>query len=285
MFIKASKILAYTITAILLNGCASSGLKEDLFGPDKTSPTLMPRTSTYQDLINLPEPKGKIVASVYSFTDQTGQYRGAPNSSFSTMVTQGATAMLNTALRDSGWFIPLEREGLQNLLTERKIIRATMKQQGQDANQLAALLPANVLLEGGIIAYETNTRTGGAGLKYLGVGASEKYRVDQITVNLRAVDVRSGQILHSINVTKTILSNEVQAGIYKYVAYKELLETEAGYTTNEPVQLSLMAAIEAAVIHLVTEGITKNSWALKNSDDIESEVVKQYLSKVSPVVL
>ncbi|MRI33139.1 curli production assembly/transport protein CsgG [Endozoicomonas sp. OPT23] len=285
MFIQSFKLLAFTLSAILLTGCASSDLKDDLFGPGKNSPTLMPRTSTYTDLISLPEPKGKIVASIYSFTDQTGQYRGAPNSSFSTMVTQGATAMLNTALRDSGWFIPLEREGLQNLLTERKIIRATMKQQGQDANQLAALLPANVLLEGGIIAYETNTRTGGAGLKYLGIGTSEKYRVDQITINLRAVDVRSGQILHSINVTKTILSNEVQAGIYKYVAYKELLETEAGYTTNEPVQLSLMSAIEAAVIHLITEGITTNSWALKNTDEIESEVVKQYLNKTSPVVL
>ncbi|WP_257294871.1 CsgG/HfaB family protein [Endozoicomonas sp. YOMI1] len=242
----------------------------------------MPRTSTYQDLINLPAPKGKIIASVYSFNDQTGQYRESPNSSFSTVVTQGATAMLNTALRDSGWFIPLEREGLQNLLTERKIIRALDTQNNRES--LPGLIPANVLLEGGIIAYETNTRTGGAGLKYLGIGASEKYRMDQVTVNLRAVDVRSGQILHSVNVTKTILSNEVQAGIYKYVFYKKLLETEAGYTTNEPIQLSLMAAIEAAVIHLVAAGIQTNNWSLSNREDIKSETLQRYLAEVAPAI-
>lgn len=266
---------------ILMTGCAGS-VKDDLFGPGNAGPTLMPRTSTYQDLINLPAPKGKIIASVYSFNDQTGQYRESPNSSFSTVVTQGATAMLNTALRDSGWFIPLEREGLQNLLTERKIIRALDTQNNRES--LPGLIPANVLLEGGIIAYETNTRTGGAGLKYLGIGASEKYRMDQVTVNLRAVDVRSGQILHSVNVTKTILSNEVQAGIYKYVFYKKLLETEAGYTTNEPIQLSLMAAIEAAVIHLVAAGIQTNNWSLSNREDIKSETLQRYLAEVAPAI-
>ncbi len=35
--------------------------------------------------------------------------------------------MLVTALKDSRWFIPLERQGLQNLLNERKIIRAAQE--------------------------------------------------------------------------------------------------------------------------------------------------------------
>ncbi|WP_459577452.1 CsgG/HfaB family protein, partial [Escherichia coli] len=38
-----------------------------------------------------------------------------------------STAMLVTALKDSRWFIPLERQGLQNLLNERKIIRAAQE--------------------------------------------------------------------------------------------------------------------------------------------------------------
>lgn len=274
------KYCSLIFSILLLTGCAGQ-VKDDLFGPPQTDPTLMPRTSTYWDLTNLPAPKGKIIASVYSFNDQTGQYRESPNSSFSTMVTQGATAMLNSALKDSGWFVPLEREGLQNLLTERKIIRAVNK---EAAEKIPALLPSNVLLEGGIIAYETNTRTGGAGLKYLGIGASEKYRMDQVTVNLRAVDVRSGQILHSVNVTKTILSNEVQAGIYKYVAYRKLLETEAGYTTNEPVQLSLMSAIEAAVIYLIAEGVQANSWALEDNADRQSVVLQRYLQNSAPAL-
>ena len=39
-------------------------------------------------------------------------------------MTQGAAAILVTALQDSGWVVPVERENLQNLLTERKIVRA-----------------------------------------------------------------------------------------------------------------------------------------------------------------
>ena len=67
--------------------------------------------------------------------------------------------MLISAMNDSGWFIPLEREGLQNILTERKIIRAALKKPNTPSNnnaELPSLLAANILLEGGIIAYESN---------------------------------------------------------------------------------------------------------------------------------
>ena len=101
-------------------------------GPDQTGPsvrlhscqTLTPETAITRDLLALPPPKGKIAVAVYGIRDQTGQYKPAPDSSFSTAVTQGASSMLIRALQDSGWFIPVERENLQNLLTERKIVRA-----------------------------------------------------------------------------------------------------------------------------------------------------------------
>lgn len=50
--------------------------------------TLMPRSVSYKELISLPKPKGKIVAAVYDFRDQTGQYLPAPASNFSTAVTR-----------------------------------------------------------------------------------------------------------------------------------------------------------------------------------------------------
>ena len=75
-------------------------------------------------MLNLPEPKGKVAVAVYGFRDQTGQYKPSPDSSFSTAVTQGASSILVRALKLSGWFTPVERENLQNLLTERKIVRA-----------------------------------------------------------------------------------------------------------------------------------------------------------------
>ena len=272
------------LVVLIISGCAGNPLSGEVNLTEK-DPTLMPRSATYKDLTSLPSPAGKIITSVYGFQDQTGQYRPAPSSNFSTAVTQGATAMLNTALKDSGWFVPLEREGLQNLLTERKIIRAARQNsKSKNKGELPPLASASVLLEGGIVAYESNVRTGGAGIRYFGVGGSGKYRHDQVTVNLRAVDIYTGQILHSVNVTKTILSHELQAGVYRFIEFKRLLEAESGYTNNEPVQLCVMSAIEAAVIHLVAQGVKDNSWSLKNNDDISNKTLQAYLFKETPVL-
>jgi curli production assembly/transport component CsgG len=243
-------------------------------------PTLTPVSDTGRDLVRLPLPKGKIIASVYGFRDQTGQYKPAPDSSFSTAVTQGAGSLLVKAINDSGWFIPVEREGLQNLLTERRIVRALeTPRPGQKPapDTLSGLLPASVLLEGGVVGYEQDVRTGGIGVRYFGIGASDQYRVDQVTVNLRAVDIRTGRILVSISTTKTIYSFKVAGDVFRFVSYRRLLEAEAGYTTNEPAQLCLRDAIEAAVIHLIVQGVRENHWTLRNPTDIETPVMKAYI--------
>jgi len=152
-------------------------------------------TQTAIDLKNLPPPKEKIVAAVYQFRDQTGQYK--TGGGFSTAVTQGGTSILLKALKDSGWFIPIERENVNNLLNERKIVRNTRAQ--FNAKQgLKPLLYASVLLEGGIISYDQNIITGGAGLRYFGAGGSEQYRQDRVTVYLRAISVQTGEVLKVI---------------------------------------------------------------------------------------
>ena len=266
-----------------LSGCSVMKSTSDaLFGPGRSEAQLTPRTSTYRDLLNLPAPKGKILAAVYSFRDQTGQYKPAPNSSFSTAVTQGGASMLMDVLNESGWFIPLEREGLQNLLTERKIIRAALTKPDAPANNsvpLPSLVAANVLLEGGVVAYDTNIRTGGAGARYFGIGIDDQYRVDQVTVNLRAIDIRSGRILHSVLTSKTVYSKAISADVYRFVKFRRLLEMEAGTTTNEPAQLAMLSAMESAVIHLISEGIVDNSWALQNPEDINNPVLQYYLNE------
>lgn len=263
--------------ATVLAGCTLIDAERAVpIGPGQGA-MLTPASDVYRDLVSLPPPKGKIVASVYGFRDQTGQYKPAPDSSFSTAVTQGAGALLIKAMADSQWFIPVEREGLQNLLTERRIVRALDSQKDAANGNLTGLLPASVLLEGGVIAYESNVRTGGAGAKYMGIGVSEQYRTDQVTVNLRAVDIRTGRILVSTSTTKSIYSYKLSADVFRFVSFKNLLEVEVGYTRNEPAQLCVQAAIEAALVHLIVQGISYNHWALRNSDDMKSRVIQNYL--------
>jgi len=128
-------------------------------------------TPVRKNLVGLPEPREKIVAAVYKFRDQTGQYKPSETgANWSTAVTQGTTSILLKAIEESGWFIPLEREGLNNLLNERKIIRSSRANYaGKDdkSQLLPPLLFAGIVLEGGVISYDANVITGGAGLMYL----------------------------------------------------------------------------------------------------------------------
>ncbi len=279
----------------LLGICAVSML---MFGCASVPPAVKPAkvgfvTSTHRALISLPPPKGKIFVAIYRFRDQTGQYKYNPNAtSFSTMVTQGATSMLIKALEDSGWFIPVEREGLADILTERKIIRASSEQYKKNFKKsdtssffpkLDPLDVASIALEGGIVAYDTDVLTGGFGAKYYGVGGSVKYRVDRVTIYLRASSVDNGRVLTSVMTNKTILSKEIDIGVFRYVSIKKLLEIETGLSYNEPTQMCVLEAIEKAVIGLVVDGLEKGYWKLKNPEDIHSPVIQNYLKEEKEV--
>ncbi|MBD2753141.1 CsgG/HfaB family protein [Spirosoma validum] len=217
-----------------------------------------PSTTT---LHQLPPVKEKIVAAVYKFRDLTGQYKQIESgSTFSTAVTQGTTNILLKALEESGWFVAIERENISNLLNERKIVRSSVAQFKEGEN-LPPLLFAGIILEGGVVSYDANVITGGAGLQYFGAGAATQYRQDRVTVYLRAVSTKSGKILKTIYTSKTILSQTVNATLFRYVSFKRLLETETGFTTTEPGQMAVTEAIEKAVEGLIIEGTKDGLWS------------------------
>ncbi len=234
----------------------------------------------------LPEPKEPVVVAVYKFRDQTGQYKPSDmGANWSTAVTQGATSILINALEESGWFIPIEREGLANLLNERKIIRSSRanynsQDPGQDQNQLLPpLLFAGVILEGGIVSYESNVLTGGAGLRYFGAGANGQYREDRVSIYLRAISTSNGRILKTVHTTKTILSQKLDAGIFRYVSLKRLLEAEVGFTFNEPSGIAVQEAIDKAVHALIIEGLLADLWEVKDTEDLSTTAIKNYLEE------
>jgi len=250
--------------------------------------TLASTTVVHKQLVSLPPPEKKIAVATYQFTDRTGQYKYSPNvATQSRAVTQGATSILIKALEDSGWFIPIEREGLGRLLKERELANSTRENyknnQGESLQSLPPLLYAGILLEGGIISYDTNIVTGGFGAKYFGLGGDVQYRKDQVTIYLRAVSVKNGKILKSVSTANTILSKEVHLGIFRFVALKRLLEVETGLTTNQPPQMCVLEAIEKAVLSLIVEGILDEIWALKNPEDLKSPVIQRYLEEKKEV--
>lgn len=277
----SSHLVGFAALLLTLAGCSIlGGTIDDYHGEGMSKSAWGIQTESHSDLLALPLPGGRISVSVYGFRDQTGQYKPSPASTFSTAVTQGAGSLLVKALWDSRWFTPLEREGLQNLLTERKIVRAAMPGNGNGGEgDIPQLASANIILEGGIVGYDSNIKTGGIGAKYFGIGVSETYRVDQVTVNLRAVDTLSGRVINTVTTTKTVYSKQVSSGVFRFIKFKRLLEAEAGYSTNEPGQIAVLDAIETAVIRLVVTGIEQKHWSTAQGDENDNPVFMYYANK------
>lgn len=278
---KQSKYYIWCALALILFGITSCASLE----PFKTSKAALgPKTPTYFELTSLPEPKEKIIAAVYKFRDQTGQYKSSSSSSsFSTAVTQGATSILIKALEDSKWFVPIEREGLSDLLNERKIVRSSREnflgEDGKKLSDLPPLLYAGVILEGGIISYDSNIMTGGEGIQYFGISASGQYRQDRVTIYLRAISTQNGRILKTVYTTKTLLSQLIDVGVYRFVEYNTLLQAESGVSYNEPTDICVAQAIEKAVQSLIIEGITEGLWQLKDSSNVSSAAIRNYYNE------
>jgi len=271
-------VAKYLIFAILfLQGCASIGLpqshSECLDGLACVKGPVIEPSSSFQ-LVNLPYPNQKTVVAVYSFADLTGQRKGGDNiASFSTAVTQGPQHILIEALRDAGkgnWFVVVERTGLDHLTKERQLVKNTYEtynEDGKGKTPLKPMLYAGMILEGGIISYDTNIRTGGNGARYLGIGMKNQYREDQVTVVLRAVLVQTGEVLLNVTATKTVLSTGGGGDIFRFIEMgTELVEMESGYSENEAVGHATRAAIEAAVYGLVVQGLEKKVWDFNYPD-------------------
>lgn len=253
---------------MLVAGCA--GATRPMYVESAHPGTL---SASHHKLLELPAPQEPVVAAVYRFRDQTGQYKASDRiASWSTAVTQGATSILLKSLEDSGWFIPIERENISNLLNERNIIQQIRQQHAGNApaQPLPPLLFAGVVLEGGIIGYDTNIMTGGAGARYLGIGASTNYRKDQVTIYLRAVSTQSGRILKTVHTTKSVISQQLDSGVFRFISQNRLLEAEAGFTYNEPVVMAVTEAIDEAVKMLIIEGIDDGLWLPQDQNEVET---------------
>ena len=181
------KVLSLTLL-LVLSGCASfpqwsdkpqdcsrwdEGIKKDVYSAVKKQlsrkyicveyPEVV-KLPAYLELLKLPPAKEKPIVAVYNFSDKTGQRKSVQNiASFSTAVTQGATEMVIDALKTAGggtWFRVVERNGIDHLVRERQIIRSARSDYAKKTEQtdegIQPLLFAGIIIEGGLIGYDTS---------------------------------------------------------------------------------------------------------------------------------
>ena len=244
------------------------------------TPEMNPNTQTENALKWLPLPSEPIPVAVYGMQDETGAFKPTEaTQTLSRAVTQGSTSILVKALQDAGnrgWFKVIERAKLDNLLKERQIIlemrQRYLGEPSQSSNALPSLLFAGILLEGAITGYDTNVMTGGAGAQYLGIGASTQYREDAVSVYLRAVSVKTGEVLLSVSTEQRVASVATQGSAFKFVSFRELFEAEAGITLNQPRHLAVRQAIEKAVLGLVIEGAKQDVWTFADASEGQAAI-------------
>lgn len=256
------KTLLLVMLALLLTGCAAIEYDRGVQDPV----ALTPRESLMAKIPALDGPP--ITIAVYGFKDLTGQMK--PNDKlalFSKAVTQGAEVFLIKSLQDSkGWFKVVERVGLDNLIKERQLIRNQREvYEGKDARPLKPMTVAGVMIEGGIIGYDSNIRSGGQGARFLGLGISQQYRVDEVVISMRLISVNSGEVLLTTAVSKTIFSTSHNVGMLKFVDQgTQSLELENGAALNEPTTYAVRIAIEQAVYEMIIEGKRRGMWSFKD---------------------
>ena len=266
------QIAAAMALICMLGGCASNKpLNENGFYQGDTPYTM--ETDTMKRLENIPElGQPQITVAVYNFPDRTGQRKPSLKfSQLSTAVTQGAEVWVINGLKAVGgndpWFIVLERQGLDSIIKERQLIRSTRELYDGESdvkNQLKPLKFAGLIIEGGIVGYDSNITSGGVGARYFGLGVNEQYRTDQVTVSLRVVAVQTGEILMTVSATKTIASYSSGGDVFRFLDMStKALEIETGVATNEPVNYAIRTTIEHAIFNMIHEGIEKKLWKFK----------------------
>ena len=261
--------LAIVLLSCLVGACSVNQKTEAIQGdmpfiegtPTKTLLQEMP------NLINTPtDGEGnpvKITIAVYKFPDVTGQRKQV---GLSTAVSQGADVWVIQALMavsNGSWFTVVERASLDSLVKERQLIRSTraLYDATDSADALQPMLFAGLLLEGGIVGYDTNTTSGGAGARYFGLGLHEEYRTDQVTISLRLIAVQTGEILLTVSSTKTIASVSNGADIFRFLDLgTRALEIESGNAANEPVNYAIRTAIEYGILQMLYDGKEQGLW-------------------------
>jgi curli production assembly/transport component CsgG len=263
------KILLVLGVVLVLTGCAG-GKKFILHG----SLPYAEGTPTTELLMAVPPLNQPVITiAVYKFPDRTGQRKPSTRfSQLSTAVSQAPETYLIDALKSVGkgnWFKVVERQGLDSLIKERQLIRSTREQYDGDTKSiLKPLLFAGLLLEGGIVSYDSNVMTGGEGARYFGIGAYRKYRTDQVTVALRLVAVQTGEILLSVSSTKTIASQKIGGDAFKFLDLgTKALEIEVGVARNEPTNYAIRTAIEYSVLQMIEKGEAKGLWKYNKEEE------------------
>ena len=210
-------------------------------------------TTATQLLAALPEAESKVPIAIYAVTDSTGQFKGDRTGVSSSVVTQGATEMLITALNRSRQFVVLERARFGDFMNEQNLVTNNRIVEGQGP-EIGAMTGANYVITGAVTEYQVDMYTGGVGLRIAGKGGSQEYARASCAIDLRVVDTTTGEIIWAESLKGEILGEKIGLELFSFLG-KNIVEFETGKGKQQVINLVVRTLLEEAVFKLVTSGV------------------------------
>ena len=163
------------------------------------------------------------------------EYRAGKGSS---AIGDGMSDMLTNALFNTGKFIVLERERLDEVMDEQDLANSDRFRK-ETAAPKGELEGAELLVRGSVIQFESKCRGGSAILVSGNVAC--------MAINLRILDAKTGRVVNATTVEGTSADNRV--GI---LFTGGSLPIGLGAYSNTPMEAAIRNCIEAAVQHIAS---------------------------------
>ena len=173
-------------------------------------------------------PRQRVAVSDFEF--RAGQGSGE--------IGDGMSDMLTDALFNSGRFVVLERERIDEVMDEQDLASSSRFRK-ETAAPIGEMEGAQLLIRGSVTQFEPDCR-GGSVILVSGREAC-------MAINLRVVDARTGRVVNATTVEGTSGTNGVG-----FVYARSDLPIGLGAYRKTPMEQAMRNCIEAAVQHIVS---------------------------------
>lgn len=198
-------------------------------------------TKATQLLAALPEPEDKPAVAVYNIGDKTGQRQETGSS----VVTQGATDMLITAMMRSRQFKVIDRSNLGNFMNEQQLKSEDRLAVGEGPT-VGEMTGPDYVMKGAITEYQVDKETGGLGISIAGQGGSTERATASTAIDIRLVDTTTGEVVWARSLKDEIKGKKVGVESFSFMG-NNIVEFETGKGKQEVINLVVRSLLEEAV--------------------------------------
>lgn len=213
-------------------------------------------------------PLGIAVGDIKDYTGKQGQDEGY-------VLTQGGALMAYSALGKMDGAVRIH-ERFDSRIADAELVYMNQRQLGDGSQHTfndpqsgkestvpwkpyfgGSVRQSDYYIVGGITELNYNIRSGGGEVAVGNVGPKARVYTMNVAVDLRIVGTQSLLVYDTVSVEKQVSGYEVGLGVFRFFG-SNLFDVNVGAKNQEPLQLGVRTAIEAAVVQLIAS-VTKVS--------------------------